>query len=292
MSTSRRFMAKAIQSQKSDEAIARPSSPPLIERSGNGRRFYLRNTPFTVKETIKLAGGKWDPAERCWYFGVESKARECLAMVSRRIAELGDQPSSDQGEQALDEDSPICGRALYRGAEYLLVNSWVTKENAIGHRLCFKGRPITFVVIDIGDPEKRVNVTKRYDKMTYGKYMKLRAEWRDRLSPASTQGDTTEVMTCYRGKDPNRVMGQVVWLRLDSVSAPPKAMVVVGIQSAQYLTKEEHEDRGFYGWENGWYGWIFYGPATEEQYMELQRVSPRADADHAINTANKEHASC
>jgi hypothetical protein len=47
-----------------------------------GRRHYLRNTPYSVKDTLFNAGCKWDSQEKSWWTGKRELAESLLATLS------------------------------------------------------------------------------------------------------------------------------------------------------------------------------------------------------------------
>lgn len=80
-----------------------------------GRRFYLRGLPFSLKEQAKDAGCKWDGAERCWWTG-KADVAETIANAA------GEPPSEDSApkREAPGQDAIVAGRATYKGKAYFV----------------------------------------------------------------------------------------------------------------------------------------------------------------------------
>lgn len=94
-----------------------PTTEITVEKKG--RRHYLRNLPFGMKDKAKDKGCKWDPEERCWW---TSKAD-----VAADLAGAGSgSPASDSGSrerEAPGESAIVAGRATYNGKTYYLAGS-------------------------------------------------------------------------------------------------------------------------------------------------------------------------
>lgn len=106
----------------------------VVEKTG--RRFYLRNTPFSAKGRIKSAGCKWDPESKAWYTG---KA-EVAAELARELSEL---PAKLEGfPRKMDDGTwgaflPATKTADVRpGAEVTITSrsgkSWTARVSAVG----------------------------------------------------------------------------------------------------------------------------------------------------------------
>lgn len=78
----------------------------MITVEKQGRRWYLRNAPFSAKDTIKDSGGKWDPEARSWYVTSQEKADK-LASV-----DVEQKPTEDLSKAIL------AGTAEYKGKSY------------------------------------------------------------------------------------------------------------------------------------------------------------------------------
>lgn len=80
------------------------------------RRLYLRGDTYPLRERIRAAGGRWDPARRAWF----------LALAQRELAELlvsrtfvGD--DQEQGPAVRASELAVLGRARYEGRVYFLL---------------------------------------------------------------------------------------------------------------------------------------------------------------------------
>lgn len=72
-----------------------------------GRRHYIRNSPFALKDQLRAAGCKWDPEQRAWW---TSKAD-----VAQKFAKAAaEQP------KAAGLNQEVAGKATYKGRSYYL----------------------------------------------------------------------------------------------------------------------------------------------------------------------------
>lgn len=103
-----------------------------------GRRYYLRGTPFSAKDTLKEAGCRWDPAERAWWTGKRDTADDLLA----RLATDDQIATSSPPAETLDPNAQIIrGRVRYkRKSRYLLA----MRRDGDGCKLAFRDGSRTF----------------------------------------------------------------------------------------------------------------------------------------------------
>ena len=52
-----------------------------------GRRLYFRGAPYSSKDTLKAAGARWDPEERCWWMGTSKRtvAEELVTQIAAAV---------------------------------------------------------------------------------------------------------------------------------------------------------------------------------------------------------------
>lgn len=72
-----------------------------------GRRYYLMNAPFGVKDTLKGAGCKWDPDARAWWTGKAELA-----------AELARAATTDSPQETAGLETQVSARVEYKGRAY------------------------------------------------------------------------------------------------------------------------------------------------------------------------------
>lgn len=82
-----------------------------ITIQSEGRRHYILNTPYAMREKLRSAGCKWDPARKAWWTGKAEIA-----------AQFANQESSD-GSTSDDRKGPgadgiVAARATYKGKTY------------------------------------------------------------------------------------------------------------------------------------------------------------------------------
>ena len=106
-----------------------------------GRRLIV-NGPDTqnVRDVIEMFGGRYDPTTRRWWFPTDM-----LRSVESLLGVLNSPPSNpaDLPGNAITPDTPIMGRAIYRGHEYLLLSEGETRDS-YGIRLASKDGELTF----------------------------------------------------------------------------------------------------------------------------------------------------
>lgn len=128
-----------------------------------GRRHYLRGNTYPVKDSLRTAGCKWDPAEKAWWTG---KADVAARFEGAAPKSSGNSPS------ALSRSDNVSGKATYKGKEYWLLWSGMTRRGTEAAKLAFKDGSKTFWA-DLAE----VSIVKTYDDMTFGWLDDLRKEW-------------------------------------------------------------------------------------------------------------------
>jgi hypothetical protein len=122
-----------------------------------GRRSYLRGAPFEIRERLKAAGAKWDPDARAWWLGKDEAARALAAEAADAKAKEAVQGKKD----ALTDDSPVQGRATYKGRSYLLVWSGTTARGQAAKLASMDGSLVFWAELS------EVEVTKHYQAREY-----------------------------------------------------------------------------------------------------------------------------
>lgn len=157
-----------------------------ITIQSEGRRHYILNTPYAMREKLRSAGCKWDPARKAWWTGKAEIA-----------AQFANQESSD-GSTSDDRKGPgadgiVAARATYKGKTYYVAGridrgrtryddrvSTVTSRDGSRVLLYFRDGSSQFWAAR-GD----VQITKSYDRpQTIGRLTRYAEEARQ----ARTQG--------------------------------------------------------------------------------------------------------
>lgn len=63
-----------------------------------GRRWYVRAAPYSVRHALKGAGLNWDPKERSWWSGLESRAADAMRAAADSLSR---EASDAAGDRAL-----------------------------------------------------------------------------------------------------------------------------------------------------------------------------------------------
>lgn len=79
-----------------------------VEKSG--RRYYIRDLPYSAREAAKSRGARWDPDAKCWWTGSHDVAQ---AIVDSLGSEAAPHNSKAPGDDAI-----VSGRAGYKGRTY------------------------------------------------------------------------------------------------------------------------------------------------------------------------------
>ncbi len=177
--------------------------PIRIEQ--RGRRLYFLGDTFNMKSKIKQAGATWDADTRAWYIGSTKRTE-----AERLVQEINGQGPAQAPQQAalplqpaagqeMPDDTKILGKALYKGKEYFVLFSGYTQAGYSVKLASRDGKIQFWVNIPMvngvfqlhGGP---VEVTKTYQEdrdgrmMTWGKYKRLRDEYRQKAQRAKGMG--------------------------------------------------------------------------------------------------------
>lgn len=150
-----------------------------ITIQSEGRRHYLIGNTYPIKDRLRAAGAKWDADRRAWWTGKRELAEQLAGAAP--AGEAGSSPSSERPTESLSSDSEIAGKAQYKGKEYLLVWSGVTRRGPAA-KLAFRDGSKVFWA-----PLGEVKITKVYQEreyrgrrepgMTFGRLERLREEY-------------------------------------------------------------------------------------------------------------------
>lgn len=78
-----------------------------------GRRYYVRGDSYSLKDTLKENGCKWDATERAWYTANKEAAEAILAIFENAGDKKGERVEVTEGMA-----TEVCGRLQYKGAAY------------------------------------------------------------------------------------------------------------------------------------------------------------------------------
>jgi hypothetical protein len=253
-----------------------------IEMKQEGRRYYLLNTPYGLKDQLRSAGCNWDQDKRAWWTG---KAEVALRFAAAS-GEAADKPDAER----LGDATEVAGKARYKGTEYLLLWSGSTRKGP-ACKLAFTDGSKVFWA-----SEAEVEVTKRYQDrqwrgrrepgMTFGRLQQLRAEYKQHRSEAQRLGakdglvgERSELCADFEAsrseRHPGKPVGHLQWLKTRNQRI---AVVLVGFELATFLRGEDAEDMGHFDVRSGWYGTLYFRPATLAEATGLQAREPREDA--------------
>lgn len=244
-----------------------------------GRRHYLRGNTYPLREQLRAAGAHWDADQKAWWIGDLARAEDLAA------AQVGStQPADERQDDGLKDDSPVLGRARYKGREYLLVWQGETKRGRAAKLASLDGSKVFWAdhaAIEITKIYQSREWRGREQPMTFARLRRLREEYAEQKAAVDQQqivGERGAYSAQYEAdrhdRTPGRPLGTPSWLRHRGARI---AVVLIGYETAVYVRGEDAEDMGHFGVENGWYGTAHYRAASTEEYEQLQTTDPRAD---------------
>lgn len=91
-----------------------------------GRRHYVRNAPYAMKDALRNAGCKWDPEQKCWWTSKADVAEQFAGAVAPAGATgatgstggTGSSGGTGSGREAPGTDATVAARATYKGKTY------------------------------------------------------------------------------------------------------------------------------------------------------------------------------
>jgi len=123
----------------------------------DNRRIYFDNAPFSVKDRLKEAGCKWDPAQKGWWMGTARRA-DAEALVERLNGQSASTGSNDTISRS---ERVIRGRARYDGKTYyILAHGTSARTGKPYARLAYRDGSKVFWAKDVS----KVEVLKLYDE--------------------------------------------------------------------------------------------------------------------------------
>lgn len=264
------------------------------------RRYYIRGAneeTYPLRTEFKSRGFKWDKEQKAWWVS-RQKSDVALQFIADFQGSSGQEQGGEQTEEgkqantAIPDSTVIKGKAKYKGRTYLLLYHGPTRKGTLASKLSSMDGTMSFwadfteVQIVKEYPEREYR-GRRTPGMTFGRLKQLREDYRqEKLSEKALGandglvGERTSLSTQFQAtkyqKSPGCEVGDLRWLRWARRDGSHQriATVVAGYELASYLSAEDAEDLG----QNaGWWGVLFYKPATEEQFNALQQKEPRED---------------
>lgn len=100
-----------------------------IQISKEGRRHYILGNTYPVKDRLRGAGCKWDPARKAWWTGKATVASELAETLSGATESAPDsQPRNER--PAPGDDAVVAARATYKGRTYYVAGRVVRGRTA------------------------------------------------------------------------------------------------------------------------------------------------------------------
>ncbi|MCB9441194.1 MAG: hypothetical protein H6523_13210 [Mycolicibacterium sp.] len=117
-----------------------------------GRRYYLRGTPYAARDSLRWDGCKWDAEARAWWTGKKDVAESLLA-------ELREEYETVDGQEKVGRSHRVLrGRAKYKDKSYYLLADGRKADGSRYAKLCSLDGALVFWAKDF----ERFEVVKRY----------------------------------------------------------------------------------------------------------------------------------
>lgn len=124
-----------------------------------GRRHYITGHTYAVRDQIRALGAHWDAARKAWW---TAKAEQAQSLVSALNTQQAAAAQQERAAGIALTDRAIRGRAKYKGREYYLLASGISKTGKPYAKLASKDGTLVFWAKE-GEP---VHVVKSYDDAT------------------------------------------------------------------------------------------------------------------------------
>jgi hypothetical protein len=262
------------------------TAPP--GRSGKmAARHYITGDTYSLRDQLKAAGCHWDPERRAWWTG--------KAEVAARFAAKASTSTTPKTETVDPRNTPIIGRAQYKGHEYLLLWEGMTKRGTRAARLAFRDGSRVFWA-----DATEYRVVKRYrEPLTLQRLNQLAEEFREQKKaaepPAPQQIDEllAQIGRVRAADQPTRFerAGKEGPSVGELFTHKTQTFVVVWVSAPFFHSEEECEDMdcfcGRYGWHVA-YQAIQVAPTAAEQAAVAEAAARKqraAEVERLLHTS-------